>query len=105
MHLLDDLTIIVHVHEEVLPPFGPRLCIMAKHHAFELYSQRRLRSKQRHSCFFRSAIALPVVALQASRDDVHRRIISATRTWQDVIERKLSHTLLLAAVLAAELVA
>ena len=50
-------------------------------------------------------LALAVVAGNASRDDVHRRVISTTRTRQDVIERQLSHALLFTAVLAAKLVA
>src|SRR5215831_10211830 len=53
MHLLHDFTIIVHVHEQVLAPFGSRLCIVTKHYAFELHAQCRLRSQQWHSCFFR----------------------------------------------------
>ncbi len=48
---------------------------------------RRLRSQQRHACFFQSAIALPVVALDTSRHYVYGRVITAARTWQDVIER------------------
>src|SRR5207237_7159619 len=65
----------------------------------------RLPSSHTQTCFFRCAIVLPVVALDASRHYVHRRVITTTRTRQDVIECQLSHTLLLSAVLAAELVA
>src|SRR5438132_10814853 len=104
MHSIHDFTIIVHIHEQVLAPLGSRFCIVAKHHAFEPHAQCCLRSQQRHSCFFRRAVAFPVVALDASRHYVHRRVLSTTRTRQDVIERQLSHTLLLAAILATELV-
>jgi len=41
-HPLTHIAIIVHVHEQVLPPFSSRLCIVTKHHAFELHSQRSL---------------------------------------------------------------
>jgi len=87
VHLFNDSTIIVHVHEQVLAPFGSRLCVVTKHYAFELHAQRRLGSQQRHSCLFRCAVALPVVALDTSRDNVYGRVISTTRTRQDVIER------------------
>ena len=87
VNLVHDFTIIVHVHEQVLAPLGSCFGIVTKHHAFELHSQRCLRSQQRHACFRRCAIALPVVALDASRNNVHRRVISTTRPWQDVIER------------------
>ena len=83
---LHDVTIVVHIHEQVFAPFGSVLCIMTKRNALELHAQRRLRSKQWHACFFRGAIALPVVALDASRDDVQGRVITTTRTRQNVIE-------------------
>jgi len=44
MHLLHDVTIIMHIHEEVLAPLGTRLRVVAEHHAFEFHTQRRLRS-------------------------------------------------------------
>src|SRR6266498_1195847 len=87
MHLFHDVTIIVHIHEQVLAPFGSCLCVVTEHNAFELHAQRRLRCQQRHSCFCRSAIALPVVALDTSRDYVYGRVITAARTRQNVIER------------------
>src|SRR5438067_13898434 len=37
--------VLVHVHEQVLAPFGSRLCIVTKHDAFKLHTQRRLRSQ------------------------------------------------------------
>src|SRR6266516_2689441 len=80
-------TIIVHVHEEVLAPLGSCFGIVTKHDPFELHAQRRLRSQQWHSCFFRRAVALPVVALDTSRHDVYGRVITTTRTRQDMIER------------------
>src|SRR5947207_11028396 len=46
VHLVHHGTIVVHVHEQVLGPFGSRLCIVTKHDAFELDAQRRLRSQQ-----------------------------------------------------------
>ena len=87
MHLFHDGPIVVHVHEEVLAPLGSTFCIVTKHDAFELHAQRRLRSQQRHSCFRRCAVALAVVACDASRHDVHRRVIPTARTRHDVIER------------------
>ena len=42
MHLVHDFTIIVHVHEQVLAPFGSRLGIVTKHDAFELNAQGSL---------------------------------------------------------------
>src|SRR5574341_131126 len=87
VHLFNNGTIVMHIHEQVLAPLGSRFCIVAKHDAFELHTQRRLRSQQRHSCFFRVAVALAVVALDASRDDVHGRVITTARTRQNVIER------------------
>ena len=38
VHLLHDFAIIVHVHEQVLTPFGSRLCVVAEHDAFELHA-------------------------------------------------------------------
>src|SRR5258706_4370025 len=105
VHLFNDGPIIVHIHEQVLAPFGARLCIVAKHYTFELNAQRRLRSQQRHSCLRRRAITLAIITRHASRNYVHRGVITATRTRQDVIKRQLSYALLFTAVLATELVA
>ena len=44
VHFVHDITIIVHVHEQVLSPCSSCFCVMAEHHALELHSQRRLRS-------------------------------------------------------------
>src|ERR1043166_489345 len=41
-HLLSQVTIIVHVHEQVLAPLSSRLCVVTKHDAFEFHAQRRL---------------------------------------------------------------
>ena len=42
MHLLHDVTIIVHVHEEILAPLGAGFGIVTKDDAFQLHPQRRL---------------------------------------------------------------
>src|SRR5262245_46288356 len=99
------VTIIVDVHEEILAPFSTRLCVVAKHHALELHTQRRLRSQQRHACFRGRAIALPLVAGDTRRHDVHGRVISTTRTRQNVIECQVARHLLQTAVLTTKLVA
>ena len=40
MYLFHNVTIVVHVHEEVLAPLGARLSVVAKHNAFEFHAQR-----------------------------------------------------------------
>src|SRR6185436_12075371 len=99
------VSVVVDVHEEILAPFGTCFCVVTKHDALELHAQRALRRKQRHTRFSRSSIALAVVARNTRRHDVDRRIISTTRTWQNVIQRQLTCGFLLTAVLTAELVA
>jgi len=42
LYPVHDITIVVHVHEQVLAPLGSRLCIVTKHYAFELHAQCRL---------------------------------------------------------------
>src|SRR6185295_7007648 len=103
--LITHVTIIVDVHEEILAPLSTCFGIVTKHDALEFHAQRALRSQQRHARFGRCAAALAVVARNTRSDDVDRRIISATRAWQDVIERQLTCGFLLAAVLATKLVA
>src|SRR6185436_382826 len=71
----------------------------------ELHAQCSLRSKQRHTRLGRSAIALAVVAGNTRRNGVHWRVISTTRTRQDVVQSQFTGRLLLAAVLTTELVA
>src|SRR5512134_1560254 len=95
----------MNVHEEILAPFSACFRVVAKHHPLQLHSQCPLRSKQRHTRLIWSAVALAVVTRHACGNDVYRRIITSTRTRQDVIERQLARTLLLATVLAAKLVA
>src|SRR5262245_45668240 len=38
VHLFPDVTIVVHVHEKVLAPFGSRVRVVAKHDALELHA-------------------------------------------------------------------
>src|ERR1044072_9986608 len=90
-HTVHHVAIVVHVHEQVLAPFSSRFCIVAKHNAFELHAQCRLRSKQRHSCFRRRAIALSAVALKTNRDEIQRRGISTTPTRQHVTQPHPRH--------------
>ena len=99
------VSVVVDVHEEILAPFGTCFGVVTKHYALEFHAQRALRGEQRHTRFGRSAIALAVVARNTRGGDIHRRIISTTRTWQNVIQRQLTNGFLLTAVLAPELVA
>src|SRR5438445_3121 len=44
VHLFNDGTVIVHIHEQVLAPLRSCFCIVAKHNAFEFHAQCCLRS-------------------------------------------------------------
>src|SRR6185436_6646722 len=105
LNSLPDVSVIVNIHEEILAPLRTSFSVVTEHHAFELHAQRRLRSKQRHARFSRSAIALSVVAGNTRRNDVPLRVICTTRTRKDVVQSQFTNRLLLAAVLTTVLVA
>src|SRR6185369_4092011 len=104
LNFVANISVIVNIHEEILAPFRTSFGVVTEHHAFELHAQCSLRSKQRHTRFSRSAIALAVVAGNTRGNDVHRRVISTTRTRQNVVQSQFTNRLLLAAVLTAELI-
>jgi len=65
VHLSITARFIVYVHEEVLAPLSSCFCIVTKHTRSKLHTQCRLRSQQRHACFFRRGLLFLVVALDA----------------------------------------
>src|ERR1044072_569582 len=102
---LTHVSIVVDVHEEILAPLRASFSVVTKHHPLELHAQGSLRSEQRHTRLRRSPIALAVVAGNTRSNDVHGRVISATRTREDGVQGQLNDGLLLAAVLTTVLVA
>src|ERR1044072_8441933 len=91
---LTHVSIVVDVHEEILAPLRASFGVVTKHHPLELHAQGSLRSEQRHTRLRRSASALAVVAGNTRSNDVHGRVISATRTREVVIQSHITNRLL-----------
>src|SRR5687767_7094403 len=74
---------------------------MAEQYAVESELEKFLRGQKRHSCLFRRAVALTLVALDTSRHQVLRRRFAALCARQYMVKRQFFGVLMLAAILAA----
>src|SRR5688500_9268542 len=76
-------------HEQILAPLRSRLGGVAHRSSLHPISQRRGICQQRHPCFFGRAVALALVASEASGAQVLSHSSPAARTRHDVVDRQV----------------